>query len=83
MSAADSYQNAARVQMVRIVHENELVDADANEHNPEYVRGIAQFIASQTLLSTEDGVGDATDAVIYAMLNPEKPVRPHPKLFTD
>lgn len=83
MSVADSYQSAARVQMVRIVHENDLVDADANENNPEYVRGIAQFIAAQTLLSTEDGVGDATDAVIYAMLNPDKPVRPHPVLFNN
>lgn len=83
MTSADSYQNAARVQMVRIVHESNLIDADANEHNPEYVRGIAQFIAFQTQLSTEDCLGDATDAVIYAMLNPEKPVRPHPALFTD
>lgn len=83
MTSTDSYQNAARVQLVRIVHEQELLDADSAEANPEYVRGVAEFIAAQTQLSTEETLGDATEAVTYAMLNPDKPVRPHPALFTD
>lgn len=61
---------ALRDHLIEIARESDMFLGVEDGSNPEYVRGVAEFIANLTLLYDEDGIGGATEEITPRLLAP-------------
>lgn len=74
MTTTDNHTLVIREAMIQRVRVEDMLNGLEPGQPNEYARGIAEFIAASTLLSTEDGVGDAAEAILPLLYVPESTI---------